>query len=201
MKIICIHNNYKTSAGNKSESDQLVFFLKPESSLLVNKRPFFIPEHAQQITPKVNLALKICRLGKNIQERFAHLYYDEISIGIDMEATNTLSQCKKSGLPWEVAKAYDDSSPVGNFISKNEFRDLRNINFSIFKNGKAFIKANSSQLIFSFDSIIAYVSTYITVKQGDYIFTGSPAINDAVEINDKIECFLEDKRLLSFNVK
>jgi acylpyruvate hydrolase len=201
MKIICIHNNYNASAGIISGAKNPVFFLKPESALLINNYPFFIPDHAKQIIPKVNIALKICRLGKNIQEKFAHLYYDKISLGIDMEAADSLAECKKNGLPWETAKAFDSSAPIGNFISKNEFKDLNDINFSLLINGNHIAKTNTSQMVFSFDSIIAFVSTYLTVKQGDYIFTGCPDITDVVEINDKIECFLEDKKLLSFNIK
>lgn len=201
MKIICIEDNYKTKENSKLLPTQPVFFLKPESSLLINNYPFFIPDHAKQIIPKVNIALKICRLGKNIQERFAHLYYDEISLGIDMEAADSLAECKKNGLPWETAKAYNSSAPIGNFISKNEFKNINNINFSILINGNHIAKANTSQIMFSFDNIISYVSTYITLKQGDYIFTGSPATDVTVEKNDKIECYLEDKKLLCFNVK
>jgi 2-keto-4-pentenoate hydratase/2-oxohepta-3-ene-1,7-dioic acid hydratase in catechol pathway len=201
MKIICIHNNYPSSSGIKSVPEYPVYFLKPESALLINNYPFFIPDHSKRIIPKVNVALKICRLGKNIQEKFAHLYYDEISIGIDMEATDTLAKCIKDGLPWEPAKAYDSSAPIGNFASKNDFGNLNNLDFSIHKNGNSIVKANTSQLIFSFESIIAYVSTFMTLKTGDYLFTGSPVINDVVEINDKIECFLVDKKLLSFNIK
>jgi 2-keto-4-pentenoate hydratase/2-oxohepta-3-ene-1,7-dioic acid hydratase in catechol pathway len=201
MKIICIHNNYPSPFGIKRDSEHPVYFLKPESSLLINNYPFFIPEHAKQIIPRVNVALKICRLGKNIQEKFAHLYYDEISLGIDMEASDSLVECRKNGLSWEPGKAYDSSAPIGNFISKNEFKNLSDINFSILINGNHIAKANTSQMVFSFDNIISYVSTYITLKQGDYIFTGSPATDVTVEINDKIECYLEDKKLLCFNVK
>ncbi len=201
MKIICIQNNYSSPSGINFFTEHPIFFLKPESSLLINNYPFFIPEHSKQIIPKVNVALKICRLGKNIQEKFAHLYYDEISIGIDMEATDTLAECKKNGLPWETAKAYDSSAPIGNFFLKNEFKNLNDINFSILKNGNTILKANTSQMILSIDGIISYISSYMTLKTGDYIFTGSPVINDVVEINDKIECFLEDKKLLNFNVK
>jgi 2-keto-4-pentenoate hydratase/2-oxohepta-3-ene-1,7-dioic acid hydratase in catechol pathway len=201
VKIICIHNNYPSPSGIISDSEHPIYFLKPESSLLINNYPFFIPEHAKQIIPRVNVAIKICRLGKNIQEKFAHLYYDEISIGIDMEAADTLSKCIEDGLPWEPAKAFDSSAPIGNFISKNEFKDLNDINISIFINGNLIVQANTSQMILSIDGIISYISTFITLKQGDYIFTGSPDISDVIKINNKIECFLEDKKLLSFNIK
>jgi 2-keto-4-pentenoate hydratase/2-oxohepta-3-ene-1,7-dioic acid hydratase in catechol pathway len=201
MKIICIEDNYKTKENSKHLLIHPIFFIKPESSLLINNYPFLIPDHAKQIIPKVNIALKICRLGKNIQEKFAHLYYDEFSLGIDMEAADSLAECKKNRLPWETAKAFDSSAPIGNFISKNEFKDLNDINFSIFINGNLIVQANTSQMILSIDGIISYISTFITLKQGDYIFTGSPDISDVIKINDKIECFLENKKLLNFNIK
>jgi acylpyruvate hydrolase len=201
MKLICVQDNYELYEEKQNITSQPVFFLKPESALLINNQPFFIPEHAQQIIPKINVAIKICRLGKNIQEKFAYLYFDEISIGLDMEAADTLEKCTNNGLPWETAKAYDSSAPIGNFFPKKEIIDLSDINFSLYKNGNPIVKANSSQMIFSFDKIISYVSTYITLKTGDYIFTGSPHSIASVSINDKLECFIEDKKLLRFNVK
>ena len=202
MKIICIQNNYSSPSGINFFTEHPIFFLKPESSLLINNYPFFIPEHSKQIIPKVNVALKILLpLGKTFRKNLLIFIMMKISIGIDMEATDMLAECKKNGLPWETAKAYDSSAPIGNFFLKNEFKNLNDINFSILKNGNTILKANTSQMILSIDGIISYISSYMTLKTGDYIFTGSPVINDVVEINDKIECFLEDKKLLNFNVK
>ena len=202
MKIICIEGNYKSSSKIPTSLPGFpVFFMKPESSVLRNKMPFFIPEHTQKIIPKVNIVLKICKLGKNIQEKFAHNYYQDIGIGLDMEAADTIKTCKENGLPWEPAKAYDSSAPVGNFVSKKKFETLNNIPFSLLRNNKIIIHANTSEMIYSFDKIIENISKYITLKTGDYIFTGSPEINESININNKIECFIQENKLLSFNIK
>ena len=201
MKIICIEGNYKPTKTKSNNLAEPVFFLKPETSVLRNKIPFFIPEHSGKIIPKVNLVLKICKLGKNIQEKFAHSYYDEIGIGVDMEASDLLIKCKENGLPWEPAKAYDSSTPLGSFTPKINLSNSQNINFSLLKNGELISKANSSDLLFAFDQIIAYISKYVMLKMGDYIFTGAPELSEYVNINDKIECFIEDKLMLSFNIK
>jgi acylpyruvate hydrolase len=198
MKIICIESNYPSQENKNSEP---VFFLKPETAIIRNKLPFFIPEHASQIIPRINIVLKVCRLGKNIQERFANRYYTEIGIGVDMEAADVLETCRNKGLPWEKAKAYDSSAPLGDFISINEVADHRAISFSLFKNGDCILKANTYEMIYSFDKIISHVSKFMTLKMGDHIFTGSPETEQSIDINDKIDCFLEDKKLLSFKIK
>jgi acylpyruvate hydrolase len=196
MKIICIEGNYEKTAAKEP-----VFFLKPESAILRAKLPFFIPDHSQRIIPRCNIVLKVCKLGKNIQKRFAHLYYNEIGIGLDMEAAYTLQQCIKNGLPWEVAKAYDFSSPVGSFIPVKEFSDISKISFSMSKNEKCLMKSSTAEMLFSFDEIISYVSNYMTIKTGDYIFTGSPPIHESITINDTIDCFIEEKKMLSLRIK
>ena len=201
MKIICIEGNYYNKKKDSKYLQEPVFFLKPESSLLRNHQPFFIPDHSKKIIPNVNIVLKVCRLGKNIQEKFAHLYYNEIGVGVDMEATDMLEICIKRGLPWEPAKAFDSSSPLGNFISKKEFKSLSAISFSILKNKNCICKCNTSEMLYSFEKIIAYVSKFVTLKTGDCIFTGSPEINDKAELNDNIECYIENRKLLAFNVK
>jgi len=201
MKIICIEGNYCNKKKDLAILKEPVFFLKPESSVLRNNLPFFIPDHSKKIIPRINIVLKICRLGKNIQEKFAHLYYNEISLGVDMEATDVLGNCKKLGLPWEAAKSFDCSSPLGNFISIKEFNNLSAISFSININNNCICKSSTSQMLFSFDKIISYISKYVTLKTGDYIFTGSPEINYTTKLNDHIECFIENKVMLAFNVK
>ncbi|NTW31947.1 MAG: 2-hydroxyhepta-2,4-diene-1,7-dioate isomerase [Bacteroidetes bacterium] len=201
MKIICIEGNYSPTETKNNNIIEPVFFLKPETSISRNKFPFFIPEHSEKIVPRVNLVLKICKLGKNIQEKFAQSYYNEIGIGVDMEASDLLLKCKQNGLPWEPAKAYEASAPLGNFISKIKLNDLNNINFSLLKNGKLISKANSADLLYSFDQIIANVSKYVQIKMGDYIYTGAPELSEHIYINDKIECYIEDKLMLSFNIK
>ena len=192
---------YFNKEKKKDNCAEPVFFLKPETSILRNNQPFFIPDHTQKVIPRVNIVLKICRLGKNIQEKFAHLYYDEIGIGVDMEAADVIEKCIKNGLPWETAKAYDSSSPLGYFIPKNEFEDISNISFSLWRNSKIHTRTNTSGMIYSFDEIIAYVSKYVMLKTGDYIFTGSPETDESVNINDHIECFILDNKALFFNVK
>jgi len=196
MKIICIENNYKEQ--NIENTSPPIFFLKPDSAIIKNKEPFFIPEHAKKIIPRINLVLRVCKLGKNIQEKFAHTYYNEIGIGIDMEAVDTLALCKSKGLPWEMAKAFDSSACIGEFIAFNDFAD---ISFSMRINGECIIENNISNMFFSFNRIISHISKYHTLKMGDYIFTGSPYCNKILAINDKIECFLNDQKLLWFNVK
>jgi 2-keto-4-pentenoate hydratase/2-oxohepta-3-ene-1,7-dioic acid hydratase in catechol pathway len=200
MKIICINNSYFSKEVTQIANEP-VFFIKSENSLSRNKLPFFIPDHSKRIIPKTNVVLKACRLGKNIQEKFAYRYYDEITIGLDMEAADVLENCKKNGSPWEPAKAYDSSAPFGNFISIADLENISDIPFSLFKNGDCIVNARTSEMIFSFDKIISHVSKFVTLKTGDYIFTGSPEINESVEINDKLECYINNKKLLWFNVK
>lgn len=201
MKIICFEGNYLKSGDQSLENYEPVFFIKPETSLLRDKQPFFIPDHTKVITPRINIVLKICRLGKNIQEKFANKYYDEIGIGVDLEASDVLKNCIRNRLPWETAKAYDSSAPLGKFISKTEFASLNNISFSMKKNGQCITMGNTSELILFFDKLVAHASKYLMFKMGDYIFTGSPASMDTLQIDDRIECFIEDKKLLSFHVK
>ncbi len=201
MKIICIEGNYSSSESALGLITEPVFFLKPESSVLRNSLPFFIPDHTQQIIPRCNIVLKICRLGKNIRKKFSNIYYDEIGIGIDMEAADLLEKCKAASLPWESAKAYDNSSPIGNFIPVKEIKDIGNIPFSIFKNNLCIASENTSKLIHDFGDIIEHVTKFMTIKTGDLIFTGSPPLKETVRINDHIDCFIGDKKMLSFNVK
>ena len=200
MKIICIENNYQAK-NIKQDIEEPLFFIKPESSLIRNRQPFFIPDFTKKIIPKINIVLKISKLGKHIHERFANKYFDEIGIGIDLEANDILNKCKANGLPWESAKAYDTSASLSNFVLKTDFNNLSDISFSMFKNGNCICKANTSEMLFSFDKIISHVSKYVMIKMGDYILTGSPDIYESIDINDKLECFIIDKKVLSLNVK
>jgi len=201
MKFICIAGNYNEGLTKTEDHNEPVFFIKPESALLRAKLPFFIPDHSKRIIPRCNIVLKVCKLGKNIQNKFSHLYYNEIGIGVDLEAADTLERCQKMLAPWEAAKAYDFSSPVGEFIHKKEFRDIQNISFSILKNDKCIAKSNTAKIFIGFDDIIAHISQYMTIKQGDYIFTGSPPTDESIGINDRIDCFIEYRKMLSFRVK
>ena len=200
MKIICIENNYR-AINIKQDIEEPLFFLKPESSLIRNRQPFFLPDFTKKVLPKINIVVKISRLGKHIHEKFAYKYYDEIGIGIDLEANDILNNCKANGLPWEPAKAYDSSAMFSSFVLKSSFENTSDISFSLYKNGNCICKANTSELLFSFDKIISHVSKYVMIKMGDYIFTGSPDITESIDIKDKIECNINDKKMLTLNVK
>jgi acylpyruvate hydrolase len=203
MKIICIGRNYAEHAKEmKSEiPKEPVFFMKPDTALIIRNQPFFIPDFSEEIHHEVELVLKINRVGKNIEERFAHKYYGEIGIGIDFTARDLQAKCKEKGLPWEKAKAFDGSAPLGGFVSKETFADLNAIRFHLNINGKTVQKGNTSDLLFSFDKIIAYISQFVTLKKGDLIFTGTPEEVGPVKTNDRLEAFIEEKKLLAFNVK
>ena len=204
MKIICIGRNYIEHARelNNPVPTKPVFFMKPDTALLQKHNPFFYPDFSNDVHYEAELVLKISKNGRHIQEKFAHKYFEEIGIGIDFTARDVQAECKKKGLPWEIAKAFDQSAPLSNtFLPKSGFKDLSDINFSLKINGETRQKGNSKHMIFSFDQIIAYVSQFITLKIGDLIFTGTPEGVGPTQINDRFEAFIEDKKLLAFNVK
>ena len=203
MKIICIGRNYIAHAKELDNpiQNEPIFFLKPESTLLIRNHPFFLPDFSNEIHYEVELVVKIIKLGKNIQEKFAHTYYNEIGIGVDFTARDIQRNCKEKGLPWEISKSFDFSSPLGGFIAKKEFADLNKINFRLEKNAKIVQQSISSEMIFSIDEIIEYVSKFMTLKIGDLIYTGTPAGVGVVNIGDRLEAFIEDKKLLSFWIK
>ena len=203
MKIICIGRNYVNHAKelNNAVPEKPVFFMKPDTALIQKHNPFFYPEFSENIHYETELVLKICKNGRHIEERFAHKYYDQIGIGLDLTARDLQGECKKKGLPWEIAKAFDNSAPLGDFISKDEFEDVNNIEFSLNINGEQKQLGNSKNMIFSFDNIIAYVSQFVTLKLGDLIFTGTPEGVGPVKINDHFEAFIADKKLLDLKVK
>lgn len=203
MKIICIGRNYIEHAKelNNPVPEKPVFFMKPDTALLQKRNPFFYPEFSKDIHFETELVLKICRNGRHIEERFAHKYYNEIGIGIDFTARDVQAECKKKGLPWEIAKAFDQSAPIGKFLPKANFPDLQNISFSLKINGETKQLGNSGNMIFSFDRIIAYISKFITLKTGDLIFTGTPEGVGPTKIDDHFEVFIGEEKLLSFNVK
>ncbi|MFC4874233.1 fumarylacetoacetate hydrolase family protein [Negadavirga shengliensis] len=203
MKIIAIGRNYAAHIEEleNERPDSPVVFLKPDTALLKNNAAFYHPEFSENIHHEVELVLKIKKEGKYIQEAFAHKYYDEIGIGIDLTARDLQKKCKEKGLPWEIAKAFDGSAPLGDFLPKTDFRDLKNINFHLDINGERKQTGNTSLLLFDFDVIIAYVSQFFTLKTGDLIFTGTPAGVGKVNIGDRLEAYIEDKKLLDFEVK
>ncbi|MBV6485771.1 MAG: putative protein YcgM [Flavobacteriales bacterium] len=203
MKIICIGRNYVDHAKelNNPVPKEPVFFMKPDTALIQSRNPFIYPSFSNDIHHEIELVVKISKIGKHIEERFAHKYYEEISVGVDFTARDVQQQCKEKGLPWEKAKAFDGSAPTGKFVNISEINDINNLNFTLQINGETKQQGNTKDMLFNINQIIAYVSQFVTLKIGDYIFTGTPAGVGPVKIGDKLECFLEDKKLLSFNVK
>lgn len=204
MKIICIGRNYVAHAKelNNEVPGEPVFFMKPDSSLLRNNDPFYIPGWTTDVHHEIELVLKIIRIGKNIEKRFAHRYYHEIGLGIDFTARDVQQKLKEKGLPWEKAKAFDQAAVLGeSFIKKEELADAGNIQFKLKVNGNTVQDGNSNLMIFSFDDIVSYVSQFVTLKIGDLIYTGTPAGVGPVKIGDRLEGFLEDKKLLDFEIK
>ena len=203
MKIICIGRNYVDHAKelNNPVPEKPVFFMKPSTALLLPHNPFYYPDFSTDIHYETELVLKINKNGKCIDKEFAPDYYHEIGVGIDFTARDLQNECKKKGLPWEIAKAFDSSAPVGRFLDKDTFADLNNIAFGLKINGETRQEGNSRDMIFSFDTIIAYVSQFVTLRQGDLIFTGTPAGVGPTAIDDHFEVFIGDEKLLSFYVK
>ena len=203
MKIICIGRNYLDHAnelGNKIPTSPL-FFLKPDTAIQPKGHPFFIPDFSNNIHFEVELVVKISKNGKNIDEKFAHKYYDKIGIGIDFTARDIQEDCKKNGLPWEKAKGFDGSAQISNeFINKKSLK-LEDINFSLNLNNSLMQKGNSNNMIFSFDQIISYISKYYTLRAGDLIYTGTPSGVGKVEIGDSLSCFINGREMLKVNIK
>ncbi len=204
MKIICIGRNYAKHAEelNNPIPQEPVVFLKPDTAVLLKKHPFFIPEHSNNVHHEIELVVKINRLGKHIETRFAHKYYNEIALGIDFTARDVQDDCKKKGLPWEKAKAFDGSAAVSNFFSLESLKkEINNIDFYLDINGKKVQEGNTKQMLFSVDQLISHVSKYFTLKTGDLIFTGTPAGVGPVQREDLLELYLEGKRIFYFAVK
>lgn len=203
MKIICVGRNYAGHARemNAPVPPEPVLFLKPETALLTDNRAFHYPPFSKEIHHELELVVKISRDGKDIDEASASAYYDEIGIGIDFTARDIQAECKEKGLPWEKAKAFDQSAPVGRFIPIERFPDTGNISFSLSINGNTVQKGNSGDMIFSIEKIISHASRYFTLKQGDLIFTGTPDGVGPVKVGDQIDAFIEGEKLLSFEVK
>lgn len=203
MKIICIGRNYAEHAKemNAPVPSEPVVFLKPDTALLRDNAPFYYPDFSKEIHHEVELVIKISKAGKNIEPEFASKYYDEIGIGIDFTARDLQAKCKEKGLPWEKAKAFDQSAPIGGFLSKSSFGNLNQIHFHLNINGNIVQSGNTRDLLFSFDQLVSYVSKFFTLKTGDLIYTGTPEGVGPVKIGDKLEAFIEDKSLLNFEIK
>ena len=203
MKIICIGRNYAAHAKElKNEVPTApVFFMKPDTALLKDNAPFYIPAFSNEIHYEVELVIKISKNGKTILPQFAHKYYDQITVGIDFTARDLQEQCKEKGLPWEKAKAFDHSAVIGRFISLSDLPKKNEVSFSLLLNKKEVQQGVSNQMLFSIDQIIAYVSGFITLKTGDLIYTGTPAGVGPVKIGDRLEAKIENEVLLDFEIK
>jgi acylpyruvate hydrolase len=203
MKIFCIGRNYSEHAkelGNAVPEDPVVF-TKPDTALLKNDEPFYLPDFSTDVHHEVELVIKINKVGKNIQEKFARNYFQEIGLGIDFTARDVQSKLKAKGLPWDLAKGFDGAAPLGKFIEISEREHLDNISFGLQKNGQWVQQGNTKDMIFSFEKIIAFVSSYFTLKVGDLIYTGTPAGVGPVAIGDVLEGFLEGEPALRCEVK
>lgn len=202
MKIICIGRNYADHAKElKNEvPTEPVVFLKPETALLPKKTPFFLPDFSNDVHHELELVVRINRLGKNIEERYANRYYNEVTVGVDFTARDIQAECKSKGLPWEKAKAFDGSAPVGKMMDL-EGLDVQNLDMEMEKNGTLVQSGNTSQMLFSVDFIISYVSHFMTLKIGDLIFTGTPAGVSRVEKGDHLVARLNGKKLLEVPIR
>jgi 2-keto-4-pentenoate hydratase/2-oxohepta-3-ene-1,7-dioic acid hydratase in catechol pathway len=203
MKIICIGRNYTKHIEElqNERPEEPVVFLKPDSAVLLKQHPFVIPEFSDDIHHEVEILVRINKVGKYIDAKFAHNYYDEIGLGIDFTARDLQAKLKEKGLPWEKAKAFDGSAVIGSFLSKKDFHSTENINFELRNNGNTVQTGNTSFMLWKIDELIAYVSQFFTLKIGDIIFTGTPEGVAKVQPNDVLEGYIEDKKLFRIQVK
>ena len=205
MKIFAIGMNYaqhnKEMDGALYKPEEPVVFLKADSSLLKDKKPFFLPEELGRVDYETELVVRICRLGKSIPQRFAHRYYDAVTCGIDFTARDLQSECKKKGLPWTLCKGFDGAAAIGEWVPVEKFRDIQAIHFHLDINGKTVQEGCTSDMLYAVDELIAYISQWFTLKTGDILYTGTPAGVGPVHINDHLEGWLEERKVMEFNVK
>jgi acylpyruvate hydrolase len=203
MKIICIGLNYRQHAAemNWKLPGEPVVFLKPDSAILKKNKPFFLPDFSTDIHYEVEIVVKISKLGKGIEAKFAHRYYDEVTLGIDITARDIQSRNSKAGLPWELSKCFDGAAPVGEFVPVSSIRNILDLDFRLDINGITVQKSNSSDMIFNINQIIEYVSGYFTLKTGDLIFTGTPSGVGKLYRNDNLVAYLGDRPVLDFKIK
>jgi len=205
MKIIAVGMNY--AEHNKELDSTLllpkepVVFMKPDSALLKDGKPFFIPDFSNEVHYETELVVKICRLGKNIAERFAHRYYDEVTVGIDFTARDLQRKIRAAGNPWEICKGFDDSAAIGNFIPLEKFKDIQSLNFHLDIDGNKVQQGNTADMLFKVDEIIAYISRFYTLKIGDLLFTGTPVGVGPVAIGQHLQGYLEEEKLLDFYIR
>jgi 2-keto-4-pentenoate hydratase/2-oxohepta-3-ene-1,7-dioic acid hydratase in catechol pathway len=203
MKILAIGRNYGDHIKEleNERPDEPVIFTKPDTAILKNNEPFYYPSYSHDIHHEVELIVKICKEGKFVQAAHAHKYYDKIGLGIDFTARDLQSKAKEKGLPWAIAKGFNGSAPISDWLDKSEFENIQNINFSLKVNDQLKQEGNSSLMLFSIDYIIAYLSQFFTLKTGDIIFTGTPTGVGPVSIGDRLEGYIENQKLLDFEVK
>ncbi|MCX7953895.1 MAG: fumarylacetoacetate hydrolase family protein [Bacteroidales bacterium] len=203
MKIICIANNYLSHVKefNNDTPTEIIFFLKPDCALLKNNKPFILPSFTNELHYEIEVVYHICKVGKNISERFAHRYYDKITAGIDFTARDLQRKCIKNGYPWEICKAFDNSAVIGSFIEKTKFDNINKIEFKLLLNNRIVQHSNVSDMIFKIDKIISYVSKFMTLKIGDLIFSGTPAGVGPVQKGDNLKGYINNILVFDFNIK
>ena len=205
MKIIAVGMNYVAHCHELHADEKLpeepVIFMKPDSALLKDSKPFFIPDFSKQVDYETELVVRICRLGKNIAPRFAHRYYDAVTVGIDFTARDLQRKLRAEGKPWEISKGFDNSAVIGDFVPVNRFKDVQNLEFHLDIDGNKVQEGNTRDMIFKIDDLIAYVSQFYTLKIGDLIYTGTPVGVGPVSIGQHLEGYLEGEKLLDFYVR
>ena len=205
MKIFGIGMNYiqhnKELDGALYKTEAPVLFTKADSSLLKSGKPFFVPDFMGRIDYEAELVIRICRLGKNIPQRFAHRYYDAVTLGIDFTARDVQQQLREKGLPWDLSKSFDGAAAIGEWVGKDKFLDVQALRFHLDINGQTVQEGCTADMVFGIDEIVAYISQYFTLKTGDVIFTGTPAGVGPVHIDDHLEGYVEERKVLEFNCK
>lgn len=205
MKIFAVVMNYaqhnKELDGTLYKPETPVIFTKADSALLKDRKPFFIPDHLGQIDYEAELVVRICKLGKTVPERFAHRYYDAVTVGIDFTARELQKKLREAGQPWDLCKGFDGAAALGEWVSKEKFRDVQAMHFHLDINGQTVQEGRTSDMIFSIDHIVSYISQFFTLKTGDIIYTGTPVGVGPVHIDDHLEGWVEDRKVLEFNCK
>ena len=205
MKIFAVGMNYaqhnKELDGTLYKLETPVIFTKADSALLKDRKPFFIPDHLGQIDYEAELVVRICKLGKTVPERFAHRYYDAVTVGIDFTARELQKKLREAGQPWDLCKGFDGAAALGEWVSKEKFRDVQAMHFHLDINGQTVQEGRTSDMIFSIDHIVSYISQFFTLKTGDIVYTGTPVGVGPVLIDDHLEGWVEDRKVLEFNCK
>lgn len=205
MKIFAVGKNYtehiKELDGNDFRPEEPIIFLKADSSLLKDHKPFFIPDFMGRIDYETEIVVRICKLGKGISERFAHRYYDAVTVGIDFTARDMQRKAREAGLPWDICKGFDGAAVIGDWVEKDKFLSVDALHFNLDINGKTVQEGCTSDMIYKIDEIVAYISKFYTLKTGDIIYTGTPVGVGPVHIDDHLEGYVEGRKVLEFNCK